>query len=146
VPETLRSTPKRQMQEPSGKYSKFQIEGWINFDPTGKTVAEVVQGVEQGDGFLTVVEVVKLETDVAAIGDEDVRECFKNVLAAKRLLQNVHELPKKLIEDLRLALNTEEGVTTEKTVTPIAGLSVKAPSLSRFTLNQEAAVGGDASL
>jgi hypothetical protein len=51
------------------------------------------------------VEVLKTESDLAAIGDEEVRECFANILAAKRLVRNAHELPKNLVEELRVALN-----------------------------------------
>jgi hypothetical protein len=47
-----------------------------------------------------------------------VRECFANILAAKRLLKNVHELPKSLIEELSSALKTEE-VVPRKTTTPV---------------------------
>jgi hypothetical protein len=35
-----------------------------------------------------------------------VRDCFANILAAKRLVRNIHQLPHKLIEDLRSALKT----------------------------------------
>jgi hypothetical protein len=35
-------------------------------------------------------------------------------MAARRLLENVHELPKKLIEELRSALNAEEELGPEK--------------------------------
>ncbi len=73
-----------------------------------KTLARIVEGIEQGGGFLTLVEVLKIEDDLASIGDEEVRECFANILAAERLVRNVHELPKKLIEELRSALKTED--------------------------------------
>src|ERR1700730_2303591 len=94
------------------KYFSFQIKGWTNFDPMDKTLAKIAENIEQGSGFLTLVEVLKTENDLACIGDEEVRECFANILAAKRLVRNVHELPKKLIEDLRSALKTEEEVAT----------------------------------
>src|ERR1700716_3112749 len=93
--------------EQNEKYFSFQIEGWTNFDPMDKTLARIADGIEQGGGFLTLMEVVKVEDDFASIGDEEVRECFANILAAKRLLQNVHGFPRKLREDLRSALNTE---------------------------------------
>ena len=48
------------------------------------------------------------------------RGCFENILAAKRLLQNIHELPTKLIEELRSALKTEEEIVPQKTVHPVA--------------------------
>jgi hypothetical protein len=122
VSEILR-TPLQQVDGRSCKYSKFQIKGWVNFDPTGKTLGEIAEGIEEGDGFLTLVEVVRVEDDVAKIGDGEARECFENMLAAKRLLQNVDALPKKLVEELRSALNTEGGVAPKKTVIPIASSS-----------------------
>jgi hypothetical protein len=113
VAEIIRTEPDNQTHEPMEKYSKFQIKGWSNFDPAGKTLAEISNGIERGDAFLTLVEVVKVEDDVTAIGDEEARECFENMLAAKRLLANVDELPSRLADELRVALKTEE-----ETVTP----------------------------
>jgi hypothetical protein len=74
----------------------------------GKNLAELAEAIEQGGGFLTVIEVLQVERDLAAIGDEEVKEGFENILAAKRVQQNVHKLPNKLIEDLRSVLKTEE--------------------------------------
>jgi hypothetical protein len=105
----------------SGKYYKFQIKGWVNFDPTGKALGEIAKGIEEeGEGFLTLVDVVKVEDDVAKIGDEEAREYFENILAARRVLRNVEDLPRKLAEELRSAMNIEAGVTTERKVVPIA--------------------------
>jgi hypothetical protein len=118
--ETLGAPQENQTYEQAKKYTNFQIRGWTNFDPTDKTLAEIAEGVDKGGGFLTLIEVLKVEDDLASIGDEEVRECFENILAAKRLIQNVHELPKKLIEELRSALKTEENVVPKKTVTPVA--------------------------
>jgi hypothetical protein len=105
---------KSQAHEPSEKYSNFHIKGWINFDPTGKTLAEIVEGIDRGDGFLTLLDVMRVENDVTSIGDKEARECFENILAAKRLLQNAHELPEKLVKELRSALNSNADVP-EKT-------------------------------
>ena len=77
------------------------------------------------------MEVLKVEDDLASIGDEEVRECFANILAAKRLLRNAHELPKNLIEELRSALKTDEEVVPQKTVAPVAISSVNDESVSR---------------
>ncbi len=92
------------------KYFSFQIKGWTNFDPMAKTLARVAEGIEEGGGFLTLVEVLHVEDDLASIVDEEVRECFANILAAKRLVKNVHELPKELIDELRSALKSEPEV------------------------------------
>ena len=124
--ETLTATWRSHNHEQSGRYSKFQIKGWVNFDATDKTLAEIAEGIEQGDGFLTLMEVLEVDDDLASIGDEEARECFENVIAARKLLQNVHELPKKLIEEFRSALKAEEETRPEKTVTSIANSSVTA--------------------
>jgi hypothetical protein len=118
--ETLGAPQENQTYGQGEKYTNFQIRGWTNFDPTDKTLTEIAEGVEKGGGFLTLIEVLRVEEDLASIGDEEVRECFENIIAAKRLLQNVHELPKKLIEELRSALKTEENVIPEKTVTSVS--------------------------
>jgi len=106
MPETL-SESKSRTEEAKEKYYSFQIKAWTNFDPMAKTLARVAEGIEHGGGFLTLVEVLEVEEDLASIADEEVRECFANILAAKRLVKNVHELPKELIEELRSALKTE---------------------------------------
>ncbi len=61
-----------------------------------------------------------MEDDVAKIGDEEAREYFENMLAAKRVLRNAEDLPRKLAEELRSAMNIEAGVTSETKVVPIA--------------------------
>jgi hypothetical protein len=107
------------------KYFSFQIKGWTNFDPMDKTIAKIAENIEQGSGFLTLVEVLKTENDLACIGDEEVRECFANILAAKRLVRTVHELPPNLIEELRTALKTEESAAPKKSVASVANLPVR---------------------
>ncbi len=130
--QTLSAPAKNQTSEPSEKYFSFQIQGWTNFNPMDKTLAKIAEGIEQGGGFLTLVEVLQVEDDLASIGDEEVRECFQTVLAAKRLIRNVHELPKTLIEELRSALKTEEEVVPKKTVTAVASLSGNDRPWSRW--------------
>jgi hypothetical protein len=126
--ETLRVLPRNQTHEQSEKYTNFQIKGWTNFDLTDKTLGEIAEGIEQGGGSLTLLEVLKVEDDLASIVDEEVRECFENILAAKRLVQNVHELPKKLIEELRAALKTEEEIVPPKTVAESNGAPAECNS------------------
>ena len=125
MPEILTAPTKNQTYEQSERYFSFQIKGWTNFDLKDNTLAEIAEGIEQGGGFLTLIEVLKVEDDLASVGDEEVRECFENILAAKRLVQNVHELPKKLIEELRSALKTEYEVIPKKTAMPVASLLLK---------------------
>jgi len=120
MPDTLGAPQKSQTDEHKEKYFSFQIKGWTNFDPMDKTLATIAERIEQGGGFLTLVEVAKTENDLAGIGDEEVRECFANILAAKRLVRTIHELPKNLIEELRLALTTEEDVVPKKTAASVA--------------------------
>ena len=124
-----KETPqKSQTDEHKEKYFSFQIKGWTNFDPMNKTLATIAENIEQGGGFLTLVEVPQIENDLASIGDEEVRECFANILAAKRLVRTVHELPKNLIEELRSALKTEEEVVAKK---PVAWVTTNDESGSR---------------
>jgi hypothetical protein len=100
-------------QEQGEKYFSFQIKGWTNFDPMNKTLANIAAGIEEANGFLIGVEVLKVEDDLASIEDDGARECFANTLAAKRLLRNVQALPKSVVGDLRSALKTEGGVPLE---------------------------------
>jgi hypothetical protein len=105
--EMLKVLPAEQSSKQTAKYFSFQIKGWAIFDPMDKALSKISERIEAGDGFLTLVETLKVETDLTAIDDEDVRECFENLHAAKRLIQNVHELPAKVREELRTALRTE---------------------------------------
>jgi hypothetical protein len=130
--ETLKVPQTDQSHEKSEKYFSFQIKGWANFDPVNKTLAKVAEGIEQGNGFLTLIEVLRVEDEVASIEDEEVRECFENLLAARRLIQNVNELPAKVREELRAALQTKEEIVPKKTVTLVPGPSANEESGSRF--------------
>jgi hypothetical protein len=121
--ETLK-VPQMNQGNEQQKYFSFQIKGWVNFDPMDKTLAKVAEGIEQGNGFLTLVDVLRVEDDVASIDDEEVRGCFENLLAAKRLILNVSELPERVKEELRAALRTEEEVVPKKIVTLVSGSSV----------------------
>ena len=40
------------------------------------------------------MEVVKVEDNLASIGDEEVRECFANIIAAKKLLKTFMDFRK----------------------------------------------------
>jgi hypothetical protein len=130
--ETLKVPQTDQSHEQSEKYFSFQIKGWANFDPVNETLAKVAEGIEQGNGFLTLIEVLRVEDEVASIEDEEVRECFENLLAARRLIQNVNELPAKVKEELRVALQTKEEIVPKKTVMMVPGPSANEESGSRF--------------
>lgn len=110
-------------REQRGKYFNFQIKGWTNFDPMDKTLAKVAEDIDQGNGFLTLVEVLTVEDDVTSIQDEDVRACFENLLAARRLIRNFNELPTRVKEELRAALKSEEQVVPKKVMTLVPGSS-----------------------
>jgi hypothetical protein len=122
VSETLTAPRRSHNHEQRDKYSKFQIKGWVNFDAADKTLAEIAEGVEQGDGFVTLMEVVEVD-DLASIGDEEARECFENIISARKLLQNVQKLPKKLIEEFRSALKAEEEISSKEIVASTANSS-----------------------
>jgi hypothetical protein len=129
--ETLRVPATNQSSEQNEKYFSFQVKGWTNFDPVDKKLAEVAEGIEEGNGVLTLVEVLRVEEKVTSIDDEDAKECFENLLATKRLIQNVNELPAKLKEELRAALKSEEEVVPNKLVTLASAPAVNPESASR---------------
>ena len=119
------------------KYFSFHIKGWTNFDPMNTTLAQVAERIERGDGFLTLVEVLKVEENVTMIDDAEAKKWFENLVAAKRLIQNANELPAKLREELRAALKSEEEVVPNKIVTldpPPAGFASEeaATRVKRF--------------
>jgi hypothetical protein len=128
TPELLKSPT----DEHKERYFSFQIRGWTSFDPMNQTLAEIAENIEHGDGFLTLIEVQKVESDLACIDDEEVRECFANILAAKRLLKTVHALPKNLIEELRSALKTEEESGPKKAVASVANFPTNDESGPHF--------------
>ena len=128
--ETIKAAPTNQSSKPIEKYFSFQIKGWTNFDPMDKTLAKVAERIDRGDGFLTLVEVLRVEENVNSIDDEEAKECFENLLAAKRLIQNVNDLPEKVREELRAVLKSEEGVVPNKIVT-----LAPTPSVSEETVS-----------
>jgi len=130
--ETLKVLPGDQSSKQTAKYFSFQIKGWTNFDPMDKTLGKISERIENGDGFLTLVETLKVETDIAAIDDEDVRECFENLHAAKRLIQNANELPAKVKEELRAALQIEGEIVSNKNLKIAPESVVDNESLSRI--------------
>ena len=121
--ERLNQPNKSQTDEHRDKYFSVQIKAWTNFDPMDKSLAKIAEAIEQGGGFVTLVEVLKVEDDLAGIGDEEARESFANILAARRLVRNLHELPETLLEDLRQALKAAEEVTPKKTPSRAGGPS-----------------------
>ena len=129
--ETIKVASTNQNAEPIEKYFSFQIKGWTNFDPMDKTLVKVAERIERGDGFLTLIEVLKVEDDVNSIDDEEAKECFENLLAAKRLIQNMNDLPAKVREELRAVLKSEEEVAPNKIVTLAPTPSVSDDTVSR---------------
>src|SRR5215813_5627383 len=94
-----------QISEPKQCYFKVQMRAWTNFDPINKSLAEIAELIEKGNGFLTMVEVLEVENSLESVPDEEVRNAFENILAAKRLMGSVNNLPAKLKEELRSALD-----------------------------------------
>jgi len=87
------------------KYFKIQVRGSTDFDPLDKKLPEIADAIERGGGFLTAIEVLDTRDDLSAISDNVVREGFQNILAARRVLRSIAELPTSLVEDLRAAVN-----------------------------------------
>jgi len=112
-----------------GKYFKVQIRAWTDFDPMDKKLPEITEAIEGGGGLLTAIEVLEVEDDLAAISDNEVKEGFQNILAARRVLRSIGELPKSLVEDLRSALNAREEVGERKPVS--SANSESAPVLKQ---------------
>ena len=97
-----------------GKYFKFQLSGWTDFDPMDKELSEITDAIAQGSGLLSAIEVVEVQDDLAAIKDMEVREGFQNILAARRILRSLGDLPKNVVEELRSALRVQEEVDERK--------------------------------
>jgi hypothetical protein len=123
MPDTHGKPRVNQSHEPSEKYFSFQVKGWAKFDPMGMTLARLAVGVDQGNGFLTLVEVLSVQDDIALIPDEEVRDCFQELSVAKRLIRNFNELPTKVKEDLRAALRIEEEIVPKKIGSLVPGSS-----------------------
>ncbi len=107
------SSPSSQISEAKEHYFKVQMKAWTSFDPMDKTLAEIAQAIEQGEGFLTAVEVLEAVDNLGAVNDEEVRDGFANILAAKRLLSAVDNLPMKLKEELRSALEKPKDIKVD---------------------------------
>jgi hypothetical protein len=101
--------------EPKIKYFKIQMKGWTNFDPIGQSLADIAEAINRGNGFLTVVEVLEAHDDLASVSDEEVREGFSNIMAVKRLLRAVDDLPKLLKDELRAALEKDKQTSADET-------------------------------
>jgi hypothetical protein len=65
--ETIKVASTNQNADPIDKYFSVQIKGWTKFDPMDKTLAEVASGIERGDGFLTLIEALKVKDDVKSM-------------------------------------------------------------------------------
>lgn len=68
---TLKVSETTQTDEQLQKYFSFRIKGWTNFDLTDNTLLEIAERIEQGGGFLTLIEVLRAEDDLASIRDEE---------------------------------------------------------------------------
>ena len=101
-----------------GRYFKVQIRVWTDFDPMDKKLPEIAEAIERGGGLLTAIEVLQVEDDLAAISDNEIKEGFQNILAARRVLRTIAELPKSLMEELRSALNAREEFGRRKPASP----------------------------
>jgi hypothetical protein len=105
-----------QISEAKDRYFKVQMKAWTNFDPMDKTLPEIAAAIERGDGFLTAIEVVEAVDSLGSVNDEEVRDGFANVLAVRRLLAAIDNLPMKLKEELRSALEKGKNITVDSSV------------------------------
>src|SRR5438445_13529472 len=88
-----------------GRYFKVQIRAWTDFDPMDKKLPEITEAIERGGGLLTAIEVLEAEDDLAAISDNAAKEGHQNILAARRVVRSIGELPKSLGVGRRHALH-----------------------------------------
>ena len=114
-----------QTTAPKERYYKVQMKAWTNFDPMEKTLADIAKSMEQGNGFLSVIEVLEVAENLASVTDEDVRDGFSNILAAKRLLGAVDTLPETLKEELRSALESATSSGPRKVTKKSVGSAVE---------------------
>lgn len=112
--DTARGPQNSETPAQRGKYFKFQLSGWTDFDPMDKELSEIADAIAQGSGLLSAIEVVEVQDDLAAIKDMEVREGFQNILAARRILRSLGDLPKNVVEELRSALKVQEEVDERK--------------------------------
>jgi hypothetical protein len=91
----------------SRKYFKLQLKAWTNFDPAQYELAAIADAIQNGGGFVTVMEVTQV-SGLNEITDPEVRERFESLEAAKKILQNMDKLPKSVREQLYSALATEK--------------------------------------
>src|SRR5438874_13408871 len=112
----------------AAKYFKIQVRGWTDFDPLDKKLAEIAVAIERGGGFLTAIEVLDTKDDLSAISDNVVREGFQNILAARRVLRSIGELPTSLVEDLRAALDAPAEMPKKPAGSEDAELTAKRAS------------------
>lgn len=93
------------------RFYKVQARVWVQFDPTNAEFSDVAEAIEQGTGFLTMMEVIHVVQDSEEIDDPEVKERFADLRAAERILRNRLELPNSLREKLRSALGTQHEET-----------------------------------
>jgi hypothetical protein len=88
-------------------FYRLQLSAWTNFDPSNAELMDIAQAIEQGRGFLSVIEVTSVVDEVAKIDDPEIRQRFETVMAAEKLLENVGELPEPIRAKLYAALVRE---------------------------------------
>jgi hypothetical protein len=87
----------------SRKYFKLQLKAWTNFDPAQYELTAIADAIQNGGGFVTVMEVTQV-SELNEITDLEVRERFESLDAAEKLLRNLDKLPKSVREQLCSAL------------------------------------------
>jgi len=103
------STPFTTMD--SKKYFKLQLKAWTNFDPGQHDLTAIADAIQNGGGFVTVMEVTQV-SELNEINYPEVRERFESLEAAKKILQNLDKLPKSVREQLYSALAVEKPDTS----------------------------------
>jgi hypothetical protein len=105
----------------SRKYFKLQLKAWTSFDPAQYDLTAIADAIQNGGGFITVMEVTQV-SGLNEIGDLEVRERFESLDAAEKLLRNLDKLPKSVRDQLSAALAVEKpSASGEATATRASG-------------------------
>src|SRR5437868_1520158 len=83
----------------SRKYFKLQLKAWTKFDPAQEDLSAIANAIQNGEGFVTVMEVTQVN-ELNEITDPEVRERFESLEAAEKILHNLDKLPNSVREQL----------------------------------------------
>jgi hypothetical protein len=107
------------------KYFKLQVKAWTSFDPSQKELIAIANGIQRGEGIVTVMEVTQV-SELNEINDAEVRERFESLEAAEKILHNLDKLPQAVREELYSALAKQKLIAPAAEPSPTRGPEYKA--------------------